>query len=123
MHAFAVLKDAPRGSEILLRTPRNGPPARFEANVAEMATQLGLQVTWCPPEPGGREQNYLRDFEMVTGADRVEAFFDWEHPMEGGTAHLVEAAMMRGTPVFAWIILPGGQMDRLGELEPYLTQI
>jgi hypothetical protein len=86
-----------------------------------MAAQLGFAISWWPPEPGGREQNFLRDFAMVTDADRAEAFFDWEHPMEGGTAHLVEAAMMRGVPIYAWTIDPKGLLDRLGELEHYFS--
>jgi len=74
-------------------------------------------VEWFEPEPGGRDQTYRRDFELVEAADQVIAFFDAEHIMEGGTAHVVEAAMMRNIPVSAWSIDDRGLIERVGELD------
>jgi hypothetical protein len=82
-----------------------------------MADELGLEVDWFSPEPGGRDQTFRRDFEMVEAADEVVAYFDAETPMEGGTAHLVEAALVRNVQVHAWTIGLDGFRVRIGELE------
>jgi hypothetical protein len=115
--AYELLHDLPRDSTVLLRSPRKSDPALFERNVAVMAETMGLVVEWFAPDDGGREQNYLRDFELVATADRVECFFAQETPMEGGTAHVVEAAITRNVPVYAWTIDEQGNIDRLGEYE------
>jgi hypothetical protein len=85
---------------------------------ASMAEGMGLQVEWYWPDPGGRDQTYNRDYELVAGADLVEAYFPTDHLMEGGTAHVVEAAMSRGIPVYAWSIDEHGVISRIGELDP-----
>lgn len=82
-----------------------------------MAEQIGLAVEWYPPVAGGRDQTYRRDFELVSHADRVEVFFSADHVMEGGTAHVVEAAQMRNIPVYAWAIDTQGRLERVGEDE------
>jgi hypothetical protein len=74
-------------------------------------------VEWFYPEAGGRDQTYRRDFEFVEAADQVLAFFDAGAVMEGGTAHVVEAALMRGIPVTAWSIDQLGRVERVGEVD------
>ena len=107
----------PEGSIILLRRPRKGPVATFEANIAQMATTHGLRVEWWEPDEGGREVVFNRDFEMVTSADYVIAYFNQEQPMEGGTAHVVDAAMMRGIKVTAYTMDKRGLVEFLGEFD------
>ena len=59
---------------------------------------------------------FQRDIEMVTDADRVVAFFDPAHVMEGGTGHVVEVALRMNKPVEAWTVR-NGNLERVGELE------
>jgi hypothetical protein len=56
---------------------------------------------------GGRELVFKRDEDLVAYADRIEAFFDPDHVMEGGTGHIVEVALRSGKPVRAWTVRDG----------------
>lgn len=120
-HVYNLIRDLPVGSTVRLRRPRTSNPGIFEKSTALMAESAGMLVEWYAPEAGGREQTYLRDYAMVTGADRVECFFNADTPMEGGTAHVVEAAITRSAPVFAWAMDEHGQLERLGEHEPLFS--
>jgi len=79
--------------------------------------ERGLSAIWFEPEPGGRDQTYRRDFELVSAADRVIAYFSEDHVMEGGTGHVVEAALARNIPVEAWSFDDAGRKRRVGELD------
>lgn len=68
-----------------------------------MAEALGIEVVVFR-SMGGREENFKRDMSLVSYADRVEAFFDPDHVMEGGTGHVVEVAQRVGKPVRAWTV-------------------
>jgi hypothetical protein len=94
-----------------------GRPGEFEAVMSHIARGMGFEVDWYEPEPGGRDQTYRRDFELVGAADRIEAFFVLERPLEGGTGHVVEAAIAKGVAVNAWGIDARGELERIGEWE------
>lgn len=53
---------------------------------------------------GGKELVFKRDEDLVAFADRIEAFFDPDHVMEGGTGHIVEVALRANKPVRAWTV-------------------
>lgn len=108
----------PDGSTILLRSPKNGSPGTFETVAAELAKTNGHVVRWMMPRDSGRSAVYKRDYELVESADRVEAYFAVDRVMEGGTGHVVEAAMARECPVYAWAVDHGGLVERVGEIEP-----
>lgn len=114
---YHLLDELPVMSVVLFRRPRVGNPGWAEDVAAMMAVNHGFPVEWFEPEPGGREQTYIRDFELVQSADRVVAYFDSENVMGGGTAHVVEAAMMRDIPVEAWSIDDKGHIERVGEVD------
>lgn len=107
----------PSGSEVLLRVGMVKPPGIFEMVAAELAKQNGHVVRWFSPREAGRSSVYRRDYELVEYATRVEAYFDSERIMEGGTGHVVEAAMARECPVYAWTVDHGGLIVRVGEIE------
>jgi len=118
-----LIADLPPESIILLRRPRLNPPGIMELAISEMVAQdvladHHLSVEWFEPAPGDRSQTYQRDFEMVSVADRVVAYFDEGHIMEGGTGHVVEAALAREVPVEAWAISGDGRIWRVGEIDP-----
>jgi hypothetical protein len=117
-HLFSVLRELPAGSIVLLRAPRNPsePVGKVEAVAAQMATDLQLDVELCfPPVAGGREGVFKRDYTMIERADRVVAYFSPDKIMDGGTGHLVEAAMNRDIPSEAWRLDDGGRLERVGD--------
>jgi hypothetical protein len=116
-----------KNSLVLLRSPLDPrvKPGQFERVIAAMCIELGLSFEWCRPEPGtGRGGTYDRDYDMVSRADYVEVFFHADRIMEGGTGHLVEAALSLMIPVYAWTVDEHGQIWRVGEmeLEDYVAQ-
>lgn len=90
----------------------------FEFAVQLVCTQLSIPVELFIPEPGGRDQVFFRDIEMVREADLVIAVFSENAPMEGGTAHVVEKAQDRRVPVYAYTDDGEGHWTRLGEWDP-----
>lgn len=114
-----VVAQLVRARKILLRHPRTAGalPGLFEATVAKMATALDIEVGWFLPEPGGREQVFLRDLAMVGKSDLVVAFFS-SAVMDGGTAHVVEAAMARDVTVEAYHVDPDGMTHWIGGFDP-----
>ena len=104
-------------SIVLLRRGNKAHPGNFELQMAEIAVGLWMGVEWVAPDPeGGRGATFLRDVDMVTRADVVLCFFGGLE-MSGGTAHVVEAATDKETPVYAWGF-DGLQFSRIGEHDP-----
>lgn len=87
----------------------------FERMMAEIATSLGMAISYCVPDEGGRSAVFERDFEMVERADQVMAFFQPGREMTGGTGHVVEAALMRNKPTEAWTVGDRGELSRVGD--------
>jgi len=117
-HLFSVLRDLPAESVVLLRAPRNPsePVGKVEAVAAQMATDLHLYVELCfPPIAGGREGVFKRDYTMVERADMVVAYFSPDKIMDGGTGHLIEAAINRDIPTEAWRLDEDGRLERVGD--------
>lgn len=108
-----------KAAKVLLRHPktRSSKPGGFERMVAKLAGILGTEVEWCKPEGSDRSQTYMRDLDMVSKADYVVAYFTVP-TLEGGTGHVVEAAMSKGVPVEAWYVQPDGELERIGEYDP-----
>ena len=112
------LFDRLQPSEILLRHPIQGEPGMFERLAASMAEDREIPVSWFMPEAGGRHKIYDRDYQMVAAADMVEAFFKPDAVMEGGTGHVIEAAINKMVPAYAWAVHRWNAIDRVGEWEP-----
>ena len=108
-----------KAAKVLLRHPKTQgkPPGGFEHMVAKLAEALGTEVEWCIPEGSERGQVFERDLAMVEKADYVIAFFSTP-ALEGGTGHVVEAAMAKSIPVEAWHVTPDGDAVRIGEYDP-----
>jgi hypothetical protein len=93
-------------------------PGIFEFSLQTMAKTMGWPIEWFIPAPGGRDQVFFRDIDMVAKADVVICVFPEDSPMEGGTAHVVEKAQDRRAPVYAYTDDGTGQWTRLGEWDP-----
>ena len=98
-YIFEVVSGLKPGLDKALVRPTEG--VDYLAGV--VAEAFGIEVVMFRSR-GGREANFERDASLVTYADRVEAFFDPEHIMEGGTGHIVEVAQRIGKPVRAWTV-------------------
>lgn len=105
------------GAIVLMRRPRGGSPARFEARVAKLCHHIGLKVEWWRPAPGGRSEVMYRDIDMAASADLVVGVFAPEAPMEGGTAHVIDKAVDRRVPAYG-LVYEMGEFRRLGEYDP-----
>ena len=108
-----------RAGTVYLRHPKSKgrKPGGFEQMVAGLCKALGVEVVWCRPEGSEKGNTFLRDLDMVSQADFVIAFFTTEQ-MDGGTGHVVEAAMSKGIPVEGWHIESDGSAARIGEYDP-----
>lgn len=98
-YIFEIVSTLHPGSDKLLNRPSEG--VDYLAGV--MAEALDIEVVTFR-SAGGREANFRRDVDLVEYADRIEAFFDPEHIMEGGTGHVVEVALRANKPVRAWTV-------------------
>lgn len=101
---------------ILVRADREG---KISSQVEELATRLAerLDMPWDLATPfygSGRDGVYERDYRLVDHADSVMAFFHPERVMEGGTAHVVKAALDREKPVEAWTLDDAGELIQVG---------
>ena len=85
-----------------------------ERLVESVADKLGRRVIRFSPTKGGRAAIYHRDYDLVTEATEVLAFFSPEREMDGGTGHVVKAALDRGVKVDAYGVRPDGTLVYLG---------
>src|SRR5678815_529380 len=108
-----------KAGTVFLRHPktRGRKPGGFEQMVAKLAAALDVEVVWCRPEGSDKGNTYIRDVDMVSRSDFVIAFFTTE-VMDGGTGHVVEAAMSKAIPVEGWWIDSDGEAVRIGEYDP-----
>lgn len=119
--AFAA---APPGEAFGIRVPidESGPASPVERLVESVATRLDRQVIRFSPTKGGRSAIFFRDYEMVETATEVVAFFSPDREMEGGTGHVVKAALDRGIRVEAYSCQPDGTLVYLGSDEGVAAQ-
>lgn len=113
------IESLPANSVIVVRKGRLSPMGLFESVVSVLAKKYGHVVVLCQPDGNDRASVYKRDYEMVENVDRLEAYFSQDSVMNGGTGHLVEAAMARSIPVYAWTLSEHGDVVRVGEYEPH----
>lgn len=93
-----------------IRVNTEGVPASsIEEMVAKIGKRLGRSVQPYPPGVG-RSGTFARDNAMTQASSQVHAFFIDERVMQGGTAHVVSAALNRGIPVTAY------KLDREGHV-------
>jgi hypothetical protein len=92
----------------------NQPASTIELLAETLAEQCGHRVIRFSPTKGGRSAIFFRDYDLVEEADGVLAFFAPEREMEGGTAHVVKAAVDRGVKVDAYGVQPDGQLWFIG---------
>lgn len=115
----AISAETP-GHPVAVRTPLNQSLATspVEALAEVLAPKMGRDV-WhaMPTSAAGRAGVYRRDYTMVEQACRVVAFFAPEREMEGGTGHIVKAALDRGIPVEAYGLTEEGDLELIGSDE------
>lgn len=115
----AKIEALPDGSTVFIRKGKIAALGMFETLVETIAKKYGHVVLYCQPDGNDRSAVYRRDYELVESVDRVEAYFAPDRIMDGGTGHLVEAAIAKGIPVYAWTVSGRGLIIRVGEFEPH----
>jgi len=99
-----------------VRVPRGSdePTTPLERFVAEVGPSLGRVIKRCRADTNKRGDVYRRDYEMVEHSVAVLAFFAPDQEMEGGTGHVVQAALARNIPVEAYRMAETGRPELLG---------
>lgn len=92
----------------------NSPVEGFVHSYAAELRHGPQVIMHAPIATGGRSVVYKRDYEMVAGCERVIAYFNPGHEMEGGTGHVVHAAMVRIIPVQAFTLNDRGELRLIG---------
>lgn len=101
--------------DLAVRTSIAGDPASAtEMLVRQVGLARGRTIWTFPPSKGGRQAVYHRDYDLVESSSAVYAFFDTDNEMEGGTGHVVKAALDRGIPVEAYSITPEDEVRLIG---------
>lgn len=123
------LKATPEKTEIHIRRGKWTPMGEFETLVSDLVLDMAIRdrkeisTVIHTPEPTderpGRASVYLRDIEMVEGADLVLLFFDPGEAVEGysGTAHMLDKALDAGVPVEAYAVREDGSVQWIGGYE------
>lgn len=110
-----VTSDEPFG----IRAPydKPDPASPVECLVDGIGSRLNRAVEWFSPARGGRSAVFHRDYAMMARATEVLAFFSPDRELEGGTGHVVKAALDRGIKVEAYAVRPDGTLVYLGSEE------
>jgi hypothetical protein len=90
------------------------PSSAVERFVQSLVPKMGRTVWMSSPKGEGRAGTFKRDYELVEKADAVVAFFAPEQEMEGGTGHVVKAALDREVPVEAYGLDDKGELTLIG---------
>ena len=110
------MSQLPPHTKILLRRGSSTEVNPIERLIADLSGTLDIEFEWCVPEGFGRAATFARDVTMVERSDALIVYFDEDHLMEGGTGHLVEKAIDRDTPTWAYSFGEDG-MQRIGEID------
>jgi hypothetical protein len=112
-----TLTKLPFGAEVLVRSG-NLEMQAFEQLTFRLCAALSIPVAIRTPDLGtGRAGVFDRDIRMVEESDAVIAFFDPEHVMLGGTGHVVEKAIDKEKPTYAYEVDADG-LRWVGGIEP-----
>lgn len=91
-------------------TKAGDPTSSIEEMVLRIAERFGHATNWFSPQQIGSKAGFQRDVDMVGIASSVHAYFAPGAIMEGGTGHVVEAALRRGIPVTAYTLDKNGDV-------------
>jgi hypothetical protein len=104
------------GGVLAVRGPRAGGLTGFIEQMAmdiALIYQMGVEIHMPEESKGPRASNFKRDYELVSGADLVLAFFSEGSDMGGGTGHVVKAAIDREVAVEAYLVTDTGDLRTL----------
>lgn len=103
-----------------VRGPTSSPPSRLASTVVEdtaytLAQTMNKKALVYRPNPdiAAKERTYARDYKLVGEADELYAYFAEGKVMEGGTGHVVKAALEIGINVIAYEVTSHG-IDVIG---------
>jgi hypothetical protein len=114
---LAIVAMLPEDAEVAVRGPKalDGFASTLEEWAYRITAATGRDPrVYRPVEGNGRQSVYMRDYDLVDMSEHVYAYFAPDHIMEGGTGHVVKAALDRHIPVEAWTINDEGQLVLVG---------
>lgn len=94
-----------------------GQASPIEDLVYSLGTRTGRTMRVFRPSNGTLRPVPARDANLVGECDRIYAFFEKGHVMEGGTGNVVKLAMRYGRPVQAWEVDPLGTIYYAGSFD------
>lgn len=105
--------------EIGIRASSHGTPAsHIEEAAMKICDRFGKHYRVYQPIIGeGRAGVFERDFRLAEQSSKVYAWFAPGEEMQGGTGHIVEAALARGVGVEAFRLDDAGNVVLLGSEE------
>jgi len=118
-HVGRVILSCDKGEPVVVRTGigKPEPVSRLERLVVRLCSISGNPIVRYEPSRGGRAAVFRRDYEMVTSANAVVCYFAAGREMDGGTGHVVKAALDRGVPVDAYSVRPDGSIEYVGSCD------
>lgn len=118
--AAAIVLAHEDGGTLHIRTKAGSQPSSpIEQLAYDIQSEVG-GTAWTHAAKGpDREDVYDRDWLMVKSIDRLIAFFAPGRVMEGGTGHVVHAALTRGVKVEAWEAVEAGTIRPVGSDDGY----
>lgn len=97
-----------------IRSTRYDQTGPIERLVTIICESLGVPVVQYSPSSGGRAKVYLRDYALVRSSTSVFAVFSPDRVMDGGTGHIIKAALDEEIPVEAYTIDDDGSLMMIG---------
>lgn len=103
------------GDTLLVRSPDGARvTSAFELAATALAPAREVNVELYAPRERDRAAVFHRDYRLVAGADEVLAYFPYETELDGGTWHVIHAAMQKGVPCRAFTITADGRIRLIG---------
>lgn len=117
--AAIVLAHEDGGMLHIRRKARGEPSSPIEQLAYDIQSEVGGTSVLHGTKGPDREDVYDRDWLLVKSIDRLIAFFAPGRVMEGGTGHVVHAALTRGVKVEAWEAVEAGTIRPVGSDDGY----
>lgn len=86
----------------------------IERLASVICESLGVPVIRYSASNSGRASVYFRDYALVRSSSAVFAVFSPERVMDGGTAHVIKAALDEGVQVEAYTLDDDGTLTMIG---------
>lgn len=110
-----IVNELRAGDTLLVRSPDGvRVTSAFELAASVFASAVHVNVELYVPAERDRAAVFHRDYQLVASAHEVLAYFPYEAELDGGTWHVIHAAMQKGVPCRAFTITQDGRVRLIG---------